>query len=688
MSNVKPAQDASASALEAPSRKDLLARIAVLEARVQELEAERDRFYDEAEAGVRDRTTDPRESEQRFRLMADSIPQIVWWTDAEGRLEGVNRQFTAYTGAPYVTMMAREVAAGFVHPQDVAPTMEAWEEALRMGRMFRVEHRIRSAAGEYRWFLACAEPYRKPATREIVRWFGTSTDIHDQKRAEEALRESEERFRAMADTAPAMLWITDADSRCTLLSRAWYDYTGQAEREGLGLGWLEAVHPEHREEAAREFFDATRERQPFSLDFRLRRKDGEYRWVLDEGRPRFAENGEWRGYSGSVIDVHDRKLATEALRKSETRYRTLFESIDEGFCVIQVLFDEEERPVDYRFLEINPAFEKHTGLEGAVGITARKLLPTLEDHWFEIYGRVAQTGEPIRFESGSEVMRRWFDVFAFRVEEPEKRKVALLFTDISEHKRAEEERERLLRETETARAEAETANRAKSEFLAAMSHELRTPLNAVGGYVELLDMGIHGPLTDAQKGALARINANQRHLLTLINDILAFARLEAGRIEFDLRPLSVLEMLSSLEALVSPQAESKGVAYTMERCDPTPWIRGDAERVRQILLNLVSNAIKFTPEGGWVILACKEDDDWVHIHVRDNGPGIPLEQQERIFDPFQQVGRRLNQPQEGVGLGLAISRDLALAMQGDLTVQSTPGEGSTFTLRLPRAMPE
>jgi PAS domain S-box-containing protein len=540
---------------------------------------------------------------------------------------------------------------------------------------------------------AAASP-RTPSREELLARIQALEAERDRLRAEVAasehdeaatLRHVEERVRTVADTAPAMLWITDRENRCVFLSRGWYDYSGQTEEEGLGFGWLRAVHPGDRDQSERVFREAAHARQPFALDHRLRRSDGEFRWVLDEGRPWFDEDGRWRGYVGCVIDVHDREMAAEALRRSEAKYRALFESIDNGFCVIQLIFDDEGNAVDYRFVETNPAFVAQTGLENALGKRARQLMPGLEEHWFRTYGEVARTGKPIRFENGSDVMGRWFDVFAFRVEEPERRKVALLFTDITEQRRAERERERLLRIAEHARSEAETANRAKAEFLAAMSHELRTPLNAIAGYVEILDLEIHGALAGAQRDALVRITANQRHLLTLINDILSFARLEAGRMEFDLRSLSAADMLSSMEWLVVPQAEAKGIAYTVKPCDPALHFRADAERVRQILLNLVGNAIKFTPAGGWVVLSCEAADGWVSLHVQDSGIGIPADEQQRIFDPFQQVGRRLNQPQEGVGLGLAISRDLARAMSGDLTVHSTPGEGSTFTLRLPRA---
>ncbi|HYR06750.1 MAG TPA: HAMP domain-containing sensor histidine kinase, partial [Longimicrobium sp.] len=210
------------------------------------------------------------------------------------------------------------------------------------------------------------------------------------------------------------------------------------------------------------------------------------------------------------------------------------------------------------------------------------------------------------------------------------------------------------------------------------------PLNAIAGYVGLLEMGIHGPVNEAQQEALRRVNTNQRHLLTLINDILSHARLEAGHIEFDLQPLSAAELLQTVEPLVAPQARARGIAYTAQCCPPELRLCADEERTRQVLLNLVGNAIKFTEPGGWVILSCDADGEWARIHVRDNGRGIPADKLKAVFDPFMQVGRRLNKPEDGVGLGLAISRDLARGMGGDLTVQSTAGEGSTFTLVLPR----
>ena len=235
-----------------------------------------------------------------------------------------------------------------------------------------------------------------------------------------------------------------------------------------------------------------------------------------------------------------------------------------------------------------------------------------------------------------------------------------------------------------ARAEAEEANRAKSDFLARMSHELRTPLNAIGGYAELLRMEIQGPLTDAQRDALERVTRNQRHLLALINDILNFARIEKGQITVSLGPVALHELVASLEALVAPQLRAKSLGYEVVEVDPALTLRTDAEKVRQILLNLLSNAAKFTPVGGKVTLEVAADASQVRIAVRDTGSGIPPDRFDEIFEPFVQLERSLARSHEGAGLGLAISRELARALGGDLTVASELGDGSTFTLLLPR----
>jgi PAS domain S-box-containing protein len=378
------------------------------------------------------------------------------------------------------------------------------------------------------------------------------------------------------------------------------------------------------------------------------------------------------------------EAAAAAAASSEARYRALFRSLDVGFCVMELIF-EDGRPVDYRFLEANPAFERQTGLVGAVGRTARELVPTLESHWFETYGRVARTGESVHFQNGADPMGRWFDVHAFRIGAPEERQVALLFTDVTAARAAERERERLLEAERVARGEAEAANRAKSDFLAVMSHELRTPLNAITGYTDLLEMGIYGPVTDPQRGALERIQASQQHLLGLINEVLNYAKLESGSVQYDLAEVRVAEALATVGALVEPQARARNLALEVGESPPDLTVRADREKLRQILVNLLGNAVKFTDPGGRIEVASERAADGVRFVVRDSGIGIEPDKLESIFEPFVQVRADLTRTAAGTGLGLAISRDLARGMGGDLVAGSVPGKGSTFTLTLPVA---
>jgi PAS domain S-box-containing protein len=247
------------------------------------------------------------------------------------------------------------------------------------------------------------------------------------------------------------------------------------------------------------------------------------------------------------------------------------------------------------------------------------------------------------------------------------------------------ERARLYEAERHARAEAEAANRAKFEFLTTMSHELRTPLNAIAGYVDLLELGIRGPLTDAQRDDLQRIRRSQTHLLGLINDVLNFARIETGHVHFDVRDVEMDELLEGVEELIAPQVRARGQGYEYRRAAAGVAVRADPEKLRQIVLNLLSNAVKFTPSGGRITLSCQAEGDEVHVRVADTGIGIPQDKLGTIFEPFVQVNAGYTRTSEGTGLGLSISRDLARAMGGELSAESREGEGSLFTLTLPRA---
>ncbi len=271
-----------------------------------------------------------------------------------------------------------------------------------------------------------------------------------------------------------------------------------------------------------------------------------------------------------------------------------------------------------------------------------------------------------------------------------------LVLDVSARVEAEERARQALERAEAARAAAEEASRTKSSFLATMSHEIRTPINAVVGYVDLLEMGMQGELNPGQRGYLDRIRASSRHLLGLVNDVLDFARLEAGEVPFAREPVGVREAITDAAAMVLPLASARGIALLEEPCSADAAVLGDADRIRQVLINLLSNAVKFTRPGGRVSVRCVPSpppagggagpwEGWTALEVEDTGIGIAPEHLERVFDPFTQVDESHTREVGGTGLGLAISRRFARLMDGELAARSEPGTGSVFTLRLSTA---
>ena len=379
------------------------------------------------------------------------------------------------------------------------------------------------------------------------------------------------------------------------------------------------------------------------------------------------------------------RRAQEELAKSEARYRDLVSRAPSVVC---------ELDPDGTIRFINEAVYHQLGWEphSVQGRNAWELLmhsghADTVRRFRETLARHDVTGfeVPMRTREGKTRWIAWNSANRYDGEGT-LRSLVLFGVDVTDRKEAEE-KSRQLADAEIARAKAEAANKAKMEFLAVMSHELRTPLNAIGGYAELIAMGIKGPVTQSQVEDLERIRRSQAHLLGLINDIMNFVRLETGRVVFHNESYRVRDLLDTIEALTRPQVRMKGIHMSEPHCDEVLEVWGDRDKIQQILINLVSNSIKFTQPGGTIGIRCEARGDEVLMHVQDTGRGIPQSKLVEIFDPFVQVNPKLSRSQDGVGLGLAISRDLARAMRGDLTATSKEGTGSTFTLALPRSRP-
>jgi PAS domain S-box-containing protein len=389
--------------------------------------------------------------------------------------------------------------------------------------------------------------------------------------------------------------------------------------------------------------------------------------------------------------VGELERSAAELRASEQRLRDIFEQAPVAVAVLS--------GPDHVYTTVSPRYAQMPGGGRPIrGRSVRDVFPELAGQGLiELLDRVYETGEP--FFSPERLVRLdldrdgvtedyYFNIGyqPLRDADGQVYAVASVAYDVTDQIRERRELEIAREIAEDARHEAELANRAKSAFLTTMSHELRTPLNAVAGYADLLLLGVRGPLADGQREDLERIKRSGQYLLGLINDVLNFAKLDTGQVEYRINTVPVGPLLEGLEELIRPQVDAKGVRYRHGPCNADVAVRADPEKVRQILLNLLANAVKFTDAGGEVTVECHPTGSFIAIEVCDTGRGIPAGQLETIFDHFVQVDRHLTpMSQQGVGLGLAISRDLAIGMGGGLEATSQVGRGSRFTLTLPKA---
>jgi PAS domain S-box-containing protein len=530
----------------------------------------------------------------------------------------------------------------------------------------------------------------------------------------------ERRLHAALEHAVTGLAITELDGGFVQVNPAYCRITGYAADELARMDVLSIVHPEHRAEHRAQLARMLAGEIPtFVIEERYRRKDESDIWVrksvsilpgLERRRARRVNLVEDIDASRKAEEERARlylaeRAARRAAEAAEARLASVFRQAPAFICVL--------RGPDHFVEMANDAFYQLVGFRDLVGRPLLEALPEAREQGFlEVLDRVLETREPF---VGTEVP---ITVQPSPHAAPVERVVTFVYqplmeadgscsgvfvhgVDMTEQVHARRELESVRLEADEARHRAEEANMARSQFLTMMSHELRTPLNAIGGYAQLLVLGVRGPVTRDQQADLARIQAAQQHLLGLINSVLNFAKLEAGRVHYQMADVPLVACLEDVETLVAPQMRERGLDYTLRAHPGLPIdsrkieVRADEEKLRQIMVNLLTNATKFTHRGGSVTVTFsvltgaaedgREDADMVAVTVADTGIGIAAGRLESIFEPFVQVNRRLSSPDEGVGLGLAISRDLARAMNGDLVVESELGVGSSFTLLLPRA---
>jgi PAS domain S-box-containing protein len=577
----------------------------------------------------------------------------------------------------------RTDAMAEVHPDDLARV----EEAIRRYTTgetaeYETEARLRHKDGSFRTMLSRGAAVRD-ASGKVIRFVGISIDITNLKLTEEALRESEQRWRSLTEALPQLVWSATPDGACDYFSTQWTEHTGVVEAGLLGWQWLETLHPQDREPTRHFWLESVAGRRPYDVEYRVRRHDGQYRWFKTRGVPIRNCSGNIVKWFGTCTDITDLRQTEEALRASERRFRCTFENAAVGIA---------HTDLDGRWLRVNQKFCS------ILGYTVEELTSPDKDRlsWQDLtYPEdLPASTEPlaalIAGEWGSYSLEKryvrkdgsiiWGHLAVSLQRDAAGRPcyVIAVLQDISERKRLEGE----LRQAKEA---AEAANRAKDEFLANVSHEIRTPMNAILGMTELT---LGTPLTEDQRQCLRTVKSAADNLLDIINDLLDFSKIEAGKMELHPTDFSLRAALADTLRVLAVRAHTKGLELISHvQSDVPDALIGDAGRLRQVLLNLVGNAIKFTDEGEvQVRVEVREattalpSSDWVDLRftVRDTGIGIAKDQQERIFRAFEQEDTSTTRKYGGTGLGLAIASRLVALMDGQITVESEPGWGSSF----------
>ncbi|AOF84019.1 sensory box protein [Hydrogenophaga sp. RAC07] len=495
-----------------------------------------------------------------------------------------------------------------------------------------------------------------------------------------AIQASEMRYRALVTASADVVYRMSPDWR---EMRPLDGRNFVADAPEPTTSWLQDyIHPQDHARLLAAIETAIEAKGVFELEHRVLRVDGELGWAHARAVPVLDEDGAIVEWFGTASDVTGMRRAQQTLIESEERYRNLFNSMDQGYCSLEMIFDDANKAVDYCFLEVNPAFAELTGVKDAVGRRMREIAPEHEEHWFTTFGKVASTGESVHFVNEAQSLgNRCFEVSAMKMGGLDSPNVAVLFTNITERRRTEAAL--LAREADLidALAAAEHANQAKSDFLSNMSHELRSPLNAVLGFAQLLQSGTPPP-TPRQEESVDEILKAGWYLLGLIEEVLDLSLIESGRLSCVLEPVPLAEVLHDCLALVEGQAAAHGIRLSVAQPGDACLVIVDRTRLKQVLVNLLSNAIKYNREGGTVRVHCEAA--WrgrICIRVEDSGNGLSPEQLTHIFQPFERLGREAGAI-EGTGIGLALSKRLVELMGGQIGVHSVVGQGSVFWVEL------
>ncbi len=614
-----------------------------------------------------------------LRDMLNNIADPIFVKDSKHRWIDGNKAFWELMGGPPHRFIGKS-DYDFFSKEEADIFWEKDNQVFSTGQPVISEEYLTDQAGKRHIISTKKALFQNENGEKVL--VGVIRDITAQKELEKIASERivEKRFRSMADTVPALLWMSDIDRHFVFFNRSWLQFTGRAMHQEIGNGWTEGIHPDDAHQFRKTYTSAFGQRTAFKAQFRLRRHDGNYIWFNCLGEPRFAEDGSFAGYSGACMDVHEQMLARNKIEENESYLRFALKASGMGSWKWDAATD---------VVALSERSKEIFSLPPDASLTREELLIMLPEE--DRIRAVAAFHHAVQNVADYQVEYRinrldgkqcWVSVRGQCLYNAGHTVIGMtgLMQDITDRKVAEELAHNSLKA-------AQDASIAKSEFLANMSHEIRTPMNAVVGLAEILDHS--RPLTDNQREYIKTLKLSAQSLLALINDLLDIAKIESNSIDLEHIPFNLRELIDDLISVCRIRASEKNIELTLlpDNAGETFFL-GDPQRIRQILMNLFSNAIKFTHNGGVKIQITHSpcsmpQHRYIHVSVQDSGIGIPQHMQESIFDKFAQADTSVTRQYGGTGLGLAISKNLAEIMNGSITVNSVPDEGAEFTLHLP-----
>jgi PAS domain S-box-containing protein len=612
------------------------------------------------------------ESLRKLSLAVEQSPNSIVITDLNANIEYVNEAFikiTGYCRDEVIGQNPRLLHSGKT-PGSIYDDM--WGK-LKSGKPWKGELINKKKDGAEYIESAWISPVHQ-SDGKFTHYIGIKEDITERKQAESLLQESEQRFRVVADAAPVLIWLSGTDKLRTWFNQVWLDFTGRSMEQEWGNGWADGVHPDDLQHCLDIYISHFDRREPFRMEYRLKRHDGEYRWVHDNGVPRFDADGAFLGYIGSCLDMTDRKLSEQKIAAQNLRYKTLLKSSTDGIHIIDL---------NGNIVDVNEAFCRQLGYPYAeamqLNITQWDAQWSAEEVLW-LLRELINSGQAKQFETkhrrkDGSIIDVEINSIPVIVEGK-----SLLFASARDITGRKQNEAVIL----LAKERAEALAQSKSEFLANMSHEIRTPMNAIIG---LSHLALNKEVCPEIRDYLEKISSSSNSLLGILNDILDFSKLEAGRLTIDHSPFDLDEILDNIRNLFIGRAKEKQLDFSIDVAADVPrGLIGDSLRLQQVLINLLGNAIKFTERGrvelNITTQAIEPPEVRLLFCVADTGIGMSADDREKLFKPFSQVDGSITRRFGGTGLGLAISRNLLQLMGGNFSVESAPGQGSRFSFEL------